>query len=167
MGSRGRGSGKLVRKALEYLRKQRTRARHGQRRGMTPERLRHTMFGERGDRPGGFHHRPGGQNPPGARVIRVTRRDPRTGVYEARVAMQDRSTGQWHEKTRISTFFPDDWTPEQVDNAVTGAFAKAVKDPETGTWTGRYRGITIQGFYDPITNTVRHGFPTLPSGGTR
>lgn len=161
--SGGGGKGKIVRIALDYLRKSRkragVRARAGQ---MSPERLRHTLIGERDGRTSGFHHRPGGVDPPGAKLLRVTRRDPRTGVYEGRVAMLDRSTGEWRAKRAPSTFFPDHWTPQQVDNAVARGFREgAVKNAETGTWTSTFRGVRLQGYYDPATDTLLHGFPTL------
>ena len=165
MGKRARG--KFIRAALSHLRKQRGRARRGQRtEGMTPERLRHTLLGERDGRASGWHHRPGGIDPPGAKVIKVTKRDNRTGVYNARVAMLNRRNGEWREKRGGSTFFPDHWTPEDVDNAITRGFHSpdVVKDPETGRWSGKFNGVHLKGFYDPETDTLAHGFPTLPGG---
>ncbi|MFI7574362.1 EndoU domain-containing protein [Micromonospora sp. NPDC049497] len=149
---------------MSYLRQQKRRARTGQRRdAMTPERLRHTMVGERDGRASGWHHRPGGIDPPGAKVIKVIRRDRRTGVYNARVAMQNRRTGEWREKRGASTFFPDDWTPAQVDNAITRAYhsSDVVKIPDERRWIGRFRGIRVEGFYDPDTDKLRHGYPVL------
>lgn len=156
----------IIRAALNYMRKQRKRARHGKRRGMEPERLRHTLVGERDGRASGWHHRPGGVDPPGAKLIKVTRRDPRTGVYNGKVAMQNRRTGEWQEKRGGSTFFPDHWTPEEADNAVTRGFHSpdVVKDPKTGRWSGTHRGVDLKGFYDPETDTLSHGYPVLPGG---
>ncbi|RQW99760.1 EndoU domain-containing protein [Micromonospora globispora] len=164
MGKRARG--KFIRAALSHLRKQKKRARHGQRRGMTPERLRHTLVGERDGRASGWHHRPGGIDPPGAKLIKVTRRDPRTGVYHGRVAIQNRRTGEWREKRGGSTFFPDHWTPEEADNAITRGFEAphVVKNPQTGRWSSTYRGVDLQGFYDPATDALSHGYPVLPGG---
>ncbi|WP_164465913.1 EndoU domain-containing protein [Actinoplanes teichomyceticus] len=128
---------------------------------MPAERLRHTLMGERDGRASGFHHRPNGVDPAGAKLIRVTKRDERTGVYEGQVAIANRRNGEWHLKQK-STFFPDDWTPEQVDNAVDRAFREgAVKDPRTGRWQSTFRGIVLEGFYDPDTDTLRHGYPVL------
>ncbi|MDG4778216.1 EndoU domain-containing protein [Micromonospora sp. WMMD961] len=136
---------------------------------MTPERLRHTLLGERDGRASGWHHRPGGIDPPGAKLLKVTRRDTRTGVYNGRVAFQNRRTGAWREKRGGSTFFPDDWTPAQVDNAVNRGFNSpdVVKDPETGRWSSIFRNVELEGFYDPDTDTLRHGYPVLRHpGGT-
>ncbi|MGC1211763.1 MAG: EndoU domain-containing protein [Micromonospora sp.] len=161
MGRRARG--KFIRAALSHLRKQKKRARHGQRRGMTPERLRHTLIGERDGRASGWHHRPGGIDPPGAKLLKVTRRDARTGVYHGRVAIQNRRTGEWREKRGGSTFFPDHWTPEEADNAVTRAYESAdvVKNPDERRWVGRHKGVRIEGFYDPDTDQLGHGYPVL------
>ena len=162
--SGGKATGTLVRAALRYLRKAKRRAgARAQAGAMRPERLRHTLLGERDGRASGWHHRPGGVDPPGAKFLRETRRDHRTGVYEGRVAMQDRRTGEWREKRDRSTFFPDDWTPAQVDNAITRGFREGARlDPNTGTWTSTFRGISLRGYYDPATGALQHGFPVLP-----
>lgn len=155
---------------MSYLRQQKRRARTGQRRdAMTPERLRHTMVGERDGRASGWHHRPGGVDPPGAKLIEVTARDRRTGVYRGEVAFQNRRTGEWRQKRGGSTFFPDGWTPEQVDRAVTRAFdaPDVVKDPKSGRWSATFRGINLEGFYDPVSGKLSHGYPVLRrAGGT-
>ena len=163
MAGGGGGKGKILRIALQYIRKARKRAGARAAAGqMSPNRLRHTLVGERGGVASGFHHRPGGVDPPGAKLLRVTRRDPHTGVYEGRVAMLDRGTGEWREKRAVSTFFPDHWSPQQVDNAVTRAFHEgAVRDAATGSWSNTFRGIRIRGYYDPDTGSLLHGFPTL------
>jgi hypothetical protein len=168
MSPRKGGKGKLVRQALEFLREAKRRERRGGRGSRMPaERLRHTLMGERDGRTSGFHHRPGGVDPPGAKLLRVTRRHPHTGVYEGRVALLNRRTGQWREKRGVSTFFPDHWSREQVDNAVDRGFREgAVKDAETGRWRSTFRGVDLEGFYDPDTDTLLHGYPVLPRGGT-
>lgn len=130
---------------------------------MTPERLRHTLLGERDGRASGWHHRPGGIDPPGSKLIKVTRRDSSTGVYQGRVALQNRRTGEWKEKRGISTFFPDHWTPAQVDHAVTRAFESpdVVKTPDERRWVGSFKGVRVEGFYDPSTGKLGHGYPVL------
>ncbi|MFF5177173.1 EndoU domain-containing protein [Micromonospora sp. NPDC000316] len=129
---------------------------------MTPERLRHTLLGERDGRASGWHHRPGGIDPPGAKLHEVTARDQRTGVYHGRVSFQNRRTGEWREKRGGSTFFPDDWTPDQVDRAITRGFEAPdlVKDSD-GRWSGTFRGIKLRGFYDTETGKLLHGYPVM------
>ncbi|MGN9812319.1 EndoU domain-containing protein [Micromonospora sp. BQ11] len=149
---------------MSYLRQQKMRARTGQRRdAMTPERLRHTMVGERDGRASGWHHRPGGIDPPGAKLHEIVARDRRTGIYHGRVSMQNRRTGEWRAKPGGSTFFPDDWTPEQVDRAVSRAFdaPDVVKDADEGRWVGTFRGIRLRGFYDPENGKLLHGYPVM------
>ncbi|MGW3890928.1 EndoU domain-containing protein [Micromonospora chokoriensis] len=136
---------------------------------MTPERLRHTLLGERDGRASGWHHRPGGIDPPGAKLIEVTERNGRTGVYRGEVAFQNRRTGEWRQKRGGSTFFPDDWSPEQVDRAISRGFEApdVVKNPETGRWSSSFRGIDLEGFYDPESGKLSHGYPVLRRpGGT-
>jgi hypothetical protein len=114
----------------------------------------------------GYHYRPGGQDFPGRRLRPGTvTRDTRTGVYRARPEFWDPSyppSGGWRPKAGnqgYSTFFPDHWTPAQVDAAVPGAFRNAV--PVGGNrWRGTYGGVTIEGFYNP-TGGFSHGWPVL------
>ncbi|RKN48675.1 hypothetical protein D7223_09390 [Micromonospora endolithica] len=162
--SQRKSSGKLVRAALRYLRKQDGRAaKRARAERMTPERLRHTFQGETHTRKG-YHYRPGGQDFENRRIGQVLRRDNTTGVYEAKVEFYKDPPGQWMPKVGQgrSTFFPDDWTPGQVDAAVTSAF----KDPATqrlpdGSWLGEANGVPIMGYYDLNTGALKHGFPYL------
>jgi hypothetical protein len=128
-------------------------------------RLRHPRYQHRhaghvntgGPRPHGtgFHHRFMGQNPPGARV----RIDPNTGeemilehgfhgTYRARVDIMDEH-GTWVPKRGASTFFPDNWTPQTVDQTVHDAFHSRTPHPtDPDKWRGSAGGLTIDGFYD-------------------
>ena len=69
-----RGSGKLMRAALKFLRRAERRARPGR---MTPHARRHVFGGD--VRPGktkgsGYHYRPGGKDFPDRRIIPGTKR---------------------------------------------------------------------------------------------
>jgi hypothetical protein len=102
----------------------------------------------------GFHHRYQGKNPPTARVRRHPTtgnelRDPPNshGAYKAKVDVRDED-GQWYEKRGKSSFFPDHWTPKQVDEAINSAFKNARPDPTNpNKWVGTHNGMQIEGFY--------------------
>jgi len=165
-----RGSGKLMRAALKFLRRAERRARPGR---MTPHARRHVFGGD--VRPGktkgsGYHYRPGGKDFPDRRIIPGTKRiDPRTGVYEAKPEFFDPTVnpphGAWKPKAGNggnSSFFPDHWTPAQVDAAIPGAFRRASPVPgDPDKWRGTYGGVTIEGFYDGHGG-YRHGWPVVP-----
>jgi len=51
----------------------------------------------------GYHHRPNGVDPPGARVLRIVQPADANGVYRARVALRDPSSGAWIDKRASST----------------------------------------------------------------
>ncbi|MEV4753799.1 EndoU domain-containing protein [Micromonospora sp. NPDC049559] len=163
--SQRKATGKLLRAALRYLRKQDARvAKRARPDRMTPERLRHMMEGENRK---GYHYRPGGSDFPDRRITQVVRRNPTTKVYEAKVEFYKDPPGQWVPKVGQgrSTFFPDHWTPKQVDDAVTDAFnhagANNTRFPD-GTWTGTSKeGVPIMGYYDLATGALKHGFPYL------
>ena len=70
----------------------------------------------------GYHHRPNGVDPPGAKVLRVIQRADASGVYRARVALHDPADGQWVDKRAASTFFPDAMSDDEVIQAVLAAF---------------------------------------------
>ncbi|GIF45598.1 EndoU nuclease-like protein [Asanoa ferruginea] len=165
--ARKSGGGKLMRAALQYLKKANQRGeRHGR---MRPWARDHVFKGH--IKPGaptgsGFHYRPGGQDWPGRRIKTSTvTRDPDTGLYQAEVEYFDRSVppdGAWRPKSGhggVSTFFPDHWSPSEVDNAVNTAFHRSSPVPGTDRWRGDYRGITIEGFYHQ--GGVGHGWPVF------
>src|SRR6516165_9578803 len=58
----------------------------------------------------GYHYRPNGVDPPGARVLQVVQPPDPNGVYRARVELRDRATGAWVQKKAPSTFYPDAMT---------------------------------------------------------
>lgn len=109
----------------------------------------HVFEGEinRRGRPVGFHSRPGGRNPRGARVVQVVSRPNREGVYEARVEIRDPESGRWLGKR--STMFPDAMSREEVVRAILHAYRQRT----TGK-AERFRGpsgpsgngFTIEGY---------------------
>jgi hypothetical protein len=96
-----------------------------------PINLSHIELGEMNHRGEavGYHHRPNGLDPPGARVVRIVQTPDASGVYRARVALCDPATGAWVQKKAPSTFYPDAMAPNDVVEAVLIAFhrAEAVK----------------------------------------
>lgn len=107
--------------------------------------LEHVFFGEinRRGKPVGFHSRPGGIDPDGARVIRVLDRPNGVGVYVAKVEIRDRRTGRWFEKT--STLFPDSLSREEVLAAIRNAHREGQgSEPFRGP-SGL--GFTIEGYF--------------------
>jgi len=160
-----RGSGKLMRAALRFLRKTRKRARPDR---MNPHFTTHTIGGGH-VRPGlpkgsGYHYRPGGEDFPDRRIVPGSKVTYPNGVYKAKPEFFDPTlnppAGAWKPKSGnggVSTFFPDDWTPAQVDNAVSGAFKNSTPLPGN-MWAGTYNGVTIRGFYNQ-SGGFTHGWP--------
>ena len=105
-----------------------------------PVNVTHIFEGEINKRgkPTGFHSRPGGRDPENARVVRITDRPNRAGVYSAEVEI--RSGSQWLSKR--STLYPDRLDREAVIMAVLNAFRN-----RSGSGGGeRFRGPSGQGF---------------------
>jgi hypothetical protein len=162
--AQARGGGKLLRAALQFLRKANRRNRAGR---MNPHYRRHVFGGH--ERPGqatgsGYHYRPGGEDFPGRRIQPGSVvRDTRTGAYRARPEYYDATTGTWKPKGGnggVSSFFPDNWTPAQVDSAIPGAFQHASQIPGTNMWRGTYRGLNIEGYYN-ASGGFTHGWPVV------
>jgi hypothetical protein len=95
----------------------------------------------------GYHHRPNGVDPPGARVLRIVQPADVNGVYRARVALFDPTSGAWIDKRASSTFFPDAMSDEQVIQAVLAAFhdGHVRRDGQFSGDSGD--GFTIEGWY--------------------
>ena len=85
-------------------------------------------------KPVGFHARPGGRDPQGARVMRIVDRPNRRGVYTAEVEIKN-GEGRWLRKR--STFFPDG-----MDRA---AVLSAYRSRTTGN-ADKFRGPSGKGF---------------------
>lgn len=105
-----------------------------------PINLTHVFEGEinRKGRPVGFHARPGGRNPAGARLVRVLDRANRHGVYTAAVEIRT-GDGRWLEKR--STFYPDRMSRSEVVAAILHAYRRR----STGA-AEKFRGPSGQGF---------------------
>ncbi|MFF0658087.1 MULTISPECIES: EndoU domain-containing protein [Micromonospora] len=167
----GKAGGRLMRAALRFLKRTKTRNRPDR---MNPHFTEHVMGGH--VKPGmpkgsGYHYRPGGQDFPDRRIKPgTTQRDTRTGVYTAEPEFFDPTldppNGRWKAKAGnggVSTFFPDHWTPAQVDNAIPAAFQNAVP-AGPNKWRGTYKGVTIEGFYNS-SGGFTHGWPVFPTAG--
>jgi hypothetical protein len=106
----------------------------------------HLFLGEinRKGRPVGFHSRPGGHDPKGARVVELLDRPNAAGVYTAAVEIRDPSSGRWLRKT--STFYPDRMQRHDVLQAILNAYEGRQGGGE------KFRGpsgagFTIEGYY--------------------
>src|SRR5207302_10621538 len=95
----------------------------------------------------GYHHRPNGVDPPGARVMRMVQPPDATGIYRARIALRDPTTGAWVQKKAPSTFFPEAMSTGDVVEAILAAFHQA-QAGNGGRFVGpTSRGFAIEGWY--------------------
>lgn len=95
----------------------------------------------------GYHHRPNGLDPPGARVLRIIQPPDANGVYRARVALRDPASGEWIDKRAASTFFPDAMSDDAVIGAVLAAFHDGRRRGD-GRFVGDSgHGFAIEGWY--------------------
>ena len=107
--------------------------------------LRHVFEGRinRRGKPVGFHSRPGGIDPAGARVVRTISGKNGPGVYIAEVEIRN-GAGRWLRKT--STFYPDSLSREEVVAAILHAWEER-RDLGGGKFQGPSgEGFTIEGY---------------------
>lgn len=111
-----------------------------------PINLTHIFEGEinRKGRPVGFHARPGGRNPPGARLVRVLDRANRQGVYTAEVEIRTQD-GRWLQKR--STFYPDRMSRDEVVAAILNAYRRRTTGRSEQFRGPSGHGFTIEGWY--------------------
>lgn len=114
----------------------------------------------------GFHHRPGGIDPPNTRLIGTPTPFGTQGAYRGRVELIDPGTGAPVPKRDESTFFPDNWSREKVLAEIEGAFRhKLPSDPKTSVdvWRGvSPSGVMLTGYADD-TGKVVTAFPEDPN----
>lgn len=107
--------------------------------------LEHVFEGEinRRGKPVGFHSRPGGTNPDGARVVRIVEKPNKLGVYIADVEIRSGS-GRWLRKR--STFYPDSMSRDEVLAAIRNAWEER-RDLGGDKFQGPSgTGFTIEGY---------------------
>lgn len=118
--------------------------------------LHHVFEGEinRSGKPVGFHSRPGGIDPDGAKIVRIRDKPNTSGVYTATIAIRDGS--QWKEK--FSSFFPDSMSADEVIAAVLNAYKKS-SNPKAQPWSGPSgHGFRVQG-YTTSRGGINTAFP--------
>lgn len=126
------------------------RPRHSRQRELSetdpPVNVTHIFQGEinKKGRPVGFHSRPGGRNPPDARVVRVVDGPNRQGVYVAEVEIRN-GEGRWLTKT--STFYPDRMSRREVIAAILEAFEHRTSGRSEKFRGPSGRGFTIEGYF--------------------
>ncbi|GAB3002785.1 EndoU domain-containing protein [Amycolatopsis acidiphila] len=61
------------------------------------------------------------------------------------------------------TYFPPEWSDEEVREAGTGAWQSptVVRDEATGVWSGMWRGLELAGYFQPRTGEVLTYFPVV------
>ncbi|MEA2560168.1 MAG: hypothetical protein QOH06_1672 [Acidobacteriota bacterium] len=107
--------------------------------------LEHVFEGQvnRRGKPVGFHSRPGGKDPAGARVVRRVSGPNALGVYIAEVEIRNGS-GRWLKKT--STLYPDKLSRDEVVAAILHAWEER-RDMGGGKFQGPSgTGFTIEGY---------------------
>ncbi|WP_051807304.1 EndoU domain-containing protein [Streptomyces sp. NRRL F-2664] len=140
--------------------------------GRIPEHtFEHVIRGElKYDRNGnpkvsGYHFRPDGRdlNPYMVKVPRIIEIDHRTGLTTGNVWMRDPRTGEMVMKRAKTTFFPPGWSEKQVRRAMEKSFENGrVVDAATNKWRGDWKGITFEGYFDPITGDAKTIYPLMP-----
>lgn len=106
----------------------------------------HIFDGEinRRGRPVGFHSRPGGRDPEGARLVKVLDTPNGEGVYTARVEIFDPDERQWLDKR--SSFFPDHLDRDEVLSLIRRAYADRTLE-EGDRWRGPSgSGYQVEGY---------------------
>jgi RHS repeat-associated protein len=126
---------------------------------VTDDTMKHVR-GEinRGGRPVGYHHRPGGRDRFGWRTTGKSGID-ENGCYTGTVTGKVWENNTWVEKRHSSSFFPDHWSEDQVRHAITRAADNGSIVEGTNMWRGTYRGISMEGYFDPATKNVITGYP--------
>ncbi len=120
--------------------------------------LHHVFLGEtnRQSEPVGFHARPGGEDPPTARLVRVRDAPNRHGVYTAQIEIYDAEDERWEGK--FSSFFPDAMSRDEVLDAILNAYRES-PNPRAQPFDGPSGlGFRIQG-YTSSRGGINTAFP--------
>lgn len=86
------------------------------------------------------------------------------GCYRATVGWQDEETGAWQDRPITDhTFFPEEWTSEQVTQTVleAGRSPSMAVDVTTGAWSAISGGLHLFGYLDKKTGRPLTAFPII------
>jgi len=86
------------------------------------------------------------------------------GCYRATVGWQDEETGAWQDRPITDhTFFPEEWTTEQVTQTVleAGRSPSMAVDVTTGAWSAVAGGLHLFGYLDRQTGRPLTAFPVI------
>jgi len=97
----------------------------------------------------GFHSRPAGMDPAGARVVKVTAGPNAKGVYSADIQVCNGKN--W--KGKFSSFFPDALSKNDVTALILKAH-KVAGSPVTGKWGATVDAIVINGYMCPENSST-------------
>jgi len=145
---------------------------------LSPRLKQHLFAGHyqpRSNRNLGYHHRFGGVDRGPVRVVNIVQGPFSNGVYQAEIVGPNSSTA---DKIKISTFFPDSWTENEVLCAIRHAFTNRYEyNRRKRRWRGVYEGMHIQGFVEgnifdtrmgpaePRLYQIKTAYPMLPRRG--
>ncbi|STZ07685.1 p120 [Moraxella caprae] len=94
------------------------------------------------------------------KILSVTKQPDKKGVYEAKIAVKDPTTGSYLPKSNNSgksTMFPETWTADRVKVEVDYAYQHKITHPDpnkakNGMWYGKTpSGVAVEGFLTPKT----------------
>jgi hypothetical protein len=152
-----------------------SRSRHGRRgsggraaeewsRTSPPVNVTHIFEGEINSRgkPVGFHSRPGGRDPQGARVVRVVDRPNRAGVYTAEVEIRSGPDPGSNWLPKRSTLYPDRLSRDAVIQAALHAFAGRTTGGAEKFRGPSGQGFTIEGYYQ--NGRINTAYPIFTRG---
>jgi hypothetical protein len=104
----------------------------------------HILDGEvRDGQAKGFHHREGGFDPVDSQLDEITALPDKNGIYEGEVSVRDPETRAMVPKDAPSTFFPDDMTKGEVEQAIKNAYEKRYDQRRS---EGPFEGPSGEGF---------------------
>ncbi|HEY8400614.1 MAG TPA: EndoU domain-containing protein [Cytophagaceae bacterium] len=115
---------------------------------LTAQAEKHILEGEinaRGKAVGAHHIT--AVNSGNARIIQVLKKPNKQKVYEVQLEIYDFKKDQWVRKENKSSFFPDDWSREQVKEEIINAFNSKSKIVKGNKWEAiSPSGIKIAGY---------------------
>lgn len=83
-------------------------------------------------------------NPDEIRIIETIRINNTTGVYSARIEKLNKNTGEWIEKDKITNFFPDNWSINQLFHECLFAYNNKIQVSNNIYKSQTISGITVK-----------------------
>ena len=101
-------------------------------------------------------------NPQKHKILNITKECQHSGLWEAEIEVFNENSKKWIKKVNPSTFYPENWSVQQIDFECRQAFKYKVNINEQKILSVTYSGIGIIIVMDKLGENLKTIYPVFP-----